>query len=80
MLKLIFPYTFAPASGLLPAQFSYTGTMIRTVDSYYSILNCMNATAHMDDGQRYKNFFPGLSPKTYHYFLQFLTLLAIPNP
>ena len=34
-MKLIFPYTFAAASGLLPAQFSYTGTMIRTVDSYF---------------------------------------------
>jgi len=37
MFKLIFPYTFVSASGLHPAQFSYTGTMIRTVDSYFCI-------------------------------------------
>ena len=80
MLELIFPYTFAPASGLLPAQFSYTGTMIRTVDSYYSTPNCMNATAHMDHGQRYMDFSSGLSPKSHYYCLQFLTLLVIPNP
>lgn len=35
-MELFFPYTFVTAPGLLPAQFSYTGTMIRTVDSNYN--------------------------------------------
>lgn len=79
MLELIFPYTFVPASGLLPAQFSYTGAMIRTVDSYYSIPNCMNATAHMDHGQRHKNFSSGLSPKKPLLLLPTISNLAC-NP
>ena len=82
-MELIFPYTFVPASGLLPAQFSYTGTMIRTVDSYYNTPNCMNATDYMNDGQRHTKAFSGHDPKThycYYYYLPFQTLLAIPNP
>jgi|GEM_PF-2595941 len=39
-MKLNFPYTFVTASGLHPAQFSYTGTMIRTVDSYSVVKSC----------------------------------------
>jgi hypothetical protein len=39
-MELFFPYTFVAASGLLPAQFSYTVTMIRTVDSYFCSIVC----------------------------------------
>jgi hypothetical protein len=72
-MELFFPYTFVTASGLLPAQFNYTGTMMRTVGSYFFSIPDRRNTTQQDPVLI-------LRPATKSQWGQILTLLAIPNP